>query len=81
MSKRLLHYRQMDVARHERESERMFETVRMLPIRWQTGALCDGLEHPEELRAVNPPTFLACENEIAGIMPMRKPRPQNSPFR
>jgi len=37
VSERLPHYRQMHIARHERESERMFEAMRM-PIRRQPAA-------------------------------------------
>ena len=49
VSQRLLHYRQMDVARNERESQRVLEAMRMTPIRWKARPFRNRLKHAEEL--------------------------------
>ena len=46
------------VARYQCESEGMFQAVRVPPVRWQARPFRDGLEHAEELRAVNPSALL-----------------------
>jgi hypothetical protein len=51
----------------------------MPPIRWEARSFRNRLEHPEELRAVNPSALLRSENEIAGVAANCKPCPQN-PF-
>lgn len=74
----LLNDGHVDVGRNEDKAERVFEAMRMPPIRRRASTLCDGLEHTKELRAVNPPALLAREDEIANVVTRGQPCPQNS---
>jgi len=68
-----LHGSYVDVGRDEGKAERMFQAVRVPPISWQARAFRDGLEHAEELRAMNSPALLRREHEIARVTALDKP--------
>jgi hypothetical protein len=55
--------------------------MRVSSVGWKPRALGDGLEHTEELGAMNFSALLRGENEITRIAAFGQPRLQDSPFR
>ena len=81
MSKSLPNEREIHISSNEVRCKRVLENVGVSLIDGQTRRFRNGFEHAEELRSIELPTLLACEQVVGAIrLALTQPYSERVPF-